>query len=341
MSYFPGGMAANADDYRRTSLSPVTPASNLSKMLLRKHFSFGEKVIERIVQLAGVSSVLIIALIFIFLFKEAVYFFKTANPGWLIGREVYDVWEEKNVFKLMWQPVSEVPKYSLIPLFCGSFLVSFPATVMAGIFGIGSAVYLSEIASPRIREMLKPSIELLAGIPSVVIGFFALMVMASFFQDVFHLKFRLNAFVGSIGVGLATLPIIVSISEDALRAVPDELRAGSYALGATKWQTIMGAVLPAAVSGISASLILGFGRALGETMIVLMATGNAALVTGDIFSSVRTLTATIASELGEVTQGEEHYCALFLVGAVLFALTFLLNLFSEIVLSRMRQKLRM
>ncbi len=320
---------------------PKAPASNLSKVLLTKHFSPGEKVIEKVVLLAGISSIVIIALIFVFLFKEAIFFFKTANPMWLIGREVYDLWEEKNIFKLMWQPVSEFPKYSLIPLFCGSFLVSFPATVLAGVFGIGCAVYLSEIASSRVREILKPTLELLAGIPSVVIGFFSLMVLASFFQDFFHLKFRLNAFVGSIGVALATLPIIISISEDALRAVPDELRAGSYALGATKWQTILGTVLPAAVSGISASLILGFGRALGETMIVLMATGNAAMVTGDIFSSVRTMTATIASELGEVTQGEEHYCALFLVGAVLFALTFFLNLFSEMVLSRMRQKLRM
>lgn len=310
-------------------------------LLLTKHFSLGERIIEKLVLLAGLSTVMIIVLIFVFLFKEAIFFFKTANPLHLIGQNVYDLWEEKTFFKIMWQTVSEEPKYSLIPLLCGSFLVSFPATMIAAVFGIGSAVYLSEIASARTREILKPSLELLAGVPSVVIGFFVLMVAASVIQDFFHLKFRLNAFVGAVGVAVATFPIIATLSEDALRAVPKELRQASYALGATRWQTITETVLPAAVSGVSASVILGFGRALGETMIVLMATGNAALVTGNIFSSVRTMTATIASELGEVTEGSEHYCALFLVGAVLFTLTFVLNIISENILSKMRSKLRM
>jgi len=242
---------------------------------------------------------------------------------------------------MMWQAVSEVPKYSLIPLFCGSFLVAFPAILISAVLGIGCAIYLAEIASPRTREILKPTLELLGGIPSVVIGFMMLSLLATTVQHLFHTKFRLNAFVGSLGVSLAVLPLVITLAEDALRAVPRELRDASYALGASKWQTIWATVIPAAVSGISAAVILGFGRALGETMIVVLATGNAALVTGNIFSSVRTMTATIAAELGAVDQGSEHYYALFLVGAILFTLTFLLNLISEIVLNRMRHQLRM
>ncbi|HOW88061.1 MAG TPA: phosphate ABC transporter permease subunit PstC [Candidatus Omnitrophota bacterium] len=309
--------------------------------LFKKDVHWGEWLIQKALLLAGISSILIIALIFIFLFREAVRFFHTGTPMDLIGKWVYDDWEERNVFTMMWQSISEVPKYSLIPLICGSFLVAFPATLISAVLGIGCAVYLSEIAPYKVRETLKPALELLAGIPSVVIGFVMLAFIATFVQDLFHTKFRLNAFVGSLGVSLAVLPIMITISEDAMRAVPKELRDASYALGASKWQTIFGTVLPAAVSGISAAVILGFGRALGETMIVLMATGNAALVTGNIFSSVRTMTANIAAELGSVAQGSEHYYALFLVGAVLFTFTFVLNLFSEIVLSKMRQKLRM
>ena len=309
--------------------------------LTTKDTRLGEWLIERFLLIAGISSMLIIALIFVFLFKEAVRFFATANPFDLIGKWIYDDWEGRTVFKMMWQSISEVPKYSLIPLICGSFLVAFPATIISGILGIGCAIYLSELAPAKIREILKPTLELLAGIPSVVIGFIMLAFIATFAQDIFHTKFRLNAFVGAMGVALAVLPIMITIAEDAMRAVPKELRDASYALGATKWQTVWGTVVPAAVSGISAAIILGFGRALGETMIVLMATGNAALVTGNIFSSVRTMTANIAAELGSVAQGSEHYYALFLVGAVLFTFTFVLNLVSEIVLNKMRQKLRM
>jgi phosphate transport system permease protein len=314
---------------------------SIQEQLLRKERRLGERVIEKLLLAAGISSIIIIALIFVFLFKEAIFFFATASPMELIGKTVYDAWDEKNLFNMMWQPVTDAePKYSLIPLICGSFLVSFPATFIAAIFGIGCAIYLSEIADHKTRELLKPTIELLAGIPSVVLGFVMLMVMATIIQNVLHTKFRLNAFVGAVGVAIGTLPIIITLSEDALRAVPQELRNASYALGATKWQTIFGTVVPAAVSGISASVILGFGRALGETMIVLMATGNAAIITGDIFSSVRTMTATLAAELGEVAQGEEHYYALFLVGAVLFTFTFALNLISETILHKARKKLR-
>ncbi len=302
----------------------------------------GERVMEKLLFIAGLSSTVIIALIFIFLFKEAIFFFQTASPAELVGKMAYDAWDEKNVYTMTWQPVSDVdPKYSLLPLISGSFLVSLPAILISAIFGVGCAIYLSEIASPRAREILKPLIELLAGIPSVVLGFLMLALTASFIQDLFETKFRLNAFVGAVGIAIATMPLIITLSEDALRAVPKELKDASYALGASRWQTILGTTVPAAVSGISASVILGFGRALGETMIVLMATGNAALITGDIFSSVRTMTATLAAELGEVAQGDEHYYALFVVGAVLFTFTFLLNIVAEYFLNKTRKKLRM
>lgn len=308
--------------------------------LTRKSLLIGERIIEKMLFIAGLSSSIVIALIFVFLFKEAIHFFATASPFHLIGKVVYDDWLEKNFFNMLWQPVSENPKYSLIPLICGSFLVSFPAIIMAAIIGVGCAIYLSELASPKAREILKPAVELLAGIPSVVLGFLMLVLVATFVQDFFHTKFRLNAFVGAIGIALATMPMIITLSEDALRAVPKELKNASYALGATKWQTILNTTVPAAVSGISASIILGFGRALGETMVVLMATGNAALITGNMFSSVRTMTATLAAELGEVAQGEEHYYALFVVGAVLFAFTFVLNIIAEFFLNKTRKKLR-
>jgi phosphate transport system permease protein len=316
-------------------------AQDIGALLTKRQSNFSERVMERLLWIAGVSSVLIIALIFIFLFKEAILFFKTANPIQLIGIWIYDDYDEKNIFKIMWQAVSDVPKYSLIPLICGSFLVAVPATIIATLFGLGAAIYLSEIAPSGTRETIKPTLELLAGIPTVVLGFFVLTVVATMVQNVLHTKFRLNAFVGAIGVSLTILPIIVTLAEDALRAVPKELRDASRALGATKWQTIFNTVLPAAISGISAAVILGFGRALGETMIVVMATGNAALVTGNIFSSVRTMTANIAAELGSVARDSEHYYALFLIGAVLFTLTFILNLIAEVILQRMRNKLRM
>ena len=202
-------------------------------------------------------------------------------------------------------------------------------------------IYLAEIAGVRVREVVKPFIELLAGIPTVVLGFFFLVVVASVLQGVLGTRFRLNAFVGALGVSLVIVPVIASMTEDALRAVPNELREAAYGLGATRWQTISRTVLPAAVSGVTAAVILGFGRALGETMIVLMATGNGAVVTGNVFSTVRTMTATIAAELGEVVYGSAHYYALFLIGTILFTFTFVFNLIAEIVVHRMRKKLRM
>ncbi|MSS70764.1 MAG: phosphate ABC transporter permease subunit PstC [Candidatus Latescibacteria bacterium] len=300
-----------------------------------------EFLIEKFLLLNGIASIVIIALIFFFLFNEGVKAAMEIPWKDFIGHYGEDAITGQQVYKFMWQPVAEPEKYSLIPLILGSFLVAFPATLISTLFGIGIGIYLSEIAGIRVREIVKPFIELLAGIPTVVLGFFFLVVIASTLQNVLGTKFRLNAFVGALGVSLVIIPVIASMTEDALRAVPNDLREAAYGLGATRWQTISKAVLPAAVSGVAASVILGFGRALGETMIVLMATGNGAVATGNIFSTVRTMTATIAAELGEVVHGSPHYYALFLIGALLFTITFVFNLIAEIILRRMRKKLRM
>jgi phosphate transport system permease protein len=300
-----------------------------------------EFLIEKFLLLNGIASVVIIALIFIFLFKEGIKALVEVPLKDFVGHTGEDAITGQQVYKFMWQPIAEPEKYSVVPLILGSFLVAFPATLISTLFGIGIGIYLSEVASLRVREIVKPFIELLAGIPTVVLGFFFLVVVASAVQGALVTKFRLNAFVGALGVSLVIIPVIASMTEDALRAVPNELREAAYGLGATRWQTIARAVLPAAVSGVTASVILGFGRALGETMIVLMATGNGAVVTGNVFSTVRTMTATIAAELGEVVYGSPHYYTLFLVGTILFSITFAFNLVAEIIVHRMRKKLRM
>jgi phosphate transport system permease protein len=338
---FLSALTLNSKMKPRGTYDPGASSHFRIQSLTTPSIRWAERLIEGVILLAGMSAILMICLIFVFLFKEGIGFFQTAPWTYTIGRTVYDAWEEKDLFNMLWQPVGDIPKYSFVPIFLGSILVAFPATLMAALFGVGCAVYLSEIAPSRIREILKPTLELLAGIPTVVLGFIMLVLVASPIQDILGTKFRLNAFVGAIGVALTTMPIIITLAEDALQAVPRELRNASFALGGTRWQTILGTVLPAAVSGVSAAVILGFGRALGETMIVLMATGNAAIITLNPFSSVRTMTATIASELGEVSHGDEHYAVLFLVGIFLFTLTFILNLISEIVVSRMRKQLRM
>jgi phosphate transport system permease protein len=310
---------------------------------------FRERAIEIFLFLNGAVAVLIIGLIFVFLFREGLAAFRDIAPRQFIGgeevRSVYnpaaDTFVESREFAMAWQPVSEEPKYSLIPLINGSLLVALPATLLSTCLGVMVGIYLAELANSRVREVVKPAIELLAGIPTVIIGFIMLAVVASLLQSVTGTHFRLNAAVGALGVSIVIIPVVASLTEDALRSVPDSLRQASYGLGATRWQTVSRVVVPAAVSGITAAAILGFGRALGETMIVLMATGNAALVTGNIFSSVRTMTATIAAELGATAQDSEQYHALFLVGAVLFTITFFFNLVAEIIVSRMRRRLRL
>jgi len=228
-----------------------------------------------------------------------------------------------------WLPVSDNPRYGLIPLFVGTLKITLLAILFAAPIAILAALFSASFAPYWLRELIKPAIELLAGFPSVVIGFFALMVMATFFQNLFGYDGRLNAFVGGVAMALAAIPIIFTITEDALTAIPHTYTEASLALGATRWQTALFVTLPAATPGIFAAVLLGIGRVFGETMIALMATGNAAMTSINPFESVRTLAATIGAEMAEVVFGETHYNVLFLIGSMLFVFTFSLNALAE------------
>jgi len=303
---------------------------------ISKRTRIKEKIIKYFFALHGFTAVVFILLIFIFLFKEAWGAFNHIGlvdflyqESSQTGNKIYE-----------WYPTSENARYSLIPLILGTLITAIPATLISTIFGIAAGIYLSEIAEGKMREFLKPAIELFAGIPTVVLGFFMLVVGATFFQDLLNPANRLNAFLAALGLSLVIIPIIASLTEDALHSIPNEMRMAAYGLGATKWQTIRRVILPAAISGVSAGIILGFGRAIGETMIVLMASGNAANLFVELFRSVRTMTATIAAEMGEVSHHSDHYYALFFIGVVLFTITFILNLFAEIIINKMRKKIK-
>lgn len=260
----------------------------------------------------------------------------TAEWRYLIGPHQWAGYEKP---EYIWQPVSEVPKYNIVPLIVGSLKVTFVALLFSVPIALGAAIYVSQLARPRIREIIKPVIELLAGIPSVVLGFFALIVMASALQLAFGYHSRLNALVAGIALGISAIPIVFSIAEDALTSVPGSYVQAALALGASRWKASWEVVLPAALPGVFAAVALGFGRAIGETMIVLMASGNASIMSWSLLDSTRTITATIAAELGEVVFGSPHYRLLFLIGILLFAVTFVTNLASDIVMHRLKARL--
>jgi phosphate transport system permease protein len=239
----------------------------------------------------------------------------------------------------LWQPVGDVPKYGIASLLIGTLKVVAVAMAFAIPVGVLAAVFASEFASPRVRETLKPVVEILAGIPSVVLGFFALIVLASWLQSVTGAVSRLNALNAGLALGLGIIPTIFTVSEDALRAVPRSFREASLALGASPWATAWSVTLPAAAAGVSAGILLGLARAVGETMIVLMASGNAALISGSVFDSARTLSASIAAELAEVVVGSPHYSTLFFLGATLFLATFVINVFAGLFVGRLRRTL--
>ena len=237
-----------------------------------------------------------------------------------------------------WNPTGyEEETYGLLAMVVSTLMVSFGSMVLAVPIGIGCAAYLAELAHPKVREVLKPAIELLAGVPSVVVGFLGIVLMGPLVASATGQSNGLNALNGSVLLAIMALPTIVSLSEDAITAVPKTYKEASLALGASRWQTIIRVTLPAALSGIIASVMLGFGRAVGETMTVLMATGNAPAMPTHITDSIRTLTATIAIELGEVPYDTTHYYALFFVGLVLFVITFLVNVASDIILHKYQE----
>jgi len=280
-----------------------------------------DRAIRTLLLGAASMSILIVLLIFFFLGKEAAPFLIKPGLSHLLGDR--------------WIPVSfQKESFGILPLLTGSLLVTALATLIAIPFGICGAVYISELANQKEKEILKPFIELLAGIPSVVLGFFGLVVLAPLVKEVFALHTGLTALTGALLLALMAIPTIMSISEDAIRSVPTSYKQASLALGASKLQTIWKVTVPAALSGITAAVMLGMGRVIGETMAVMMVTGNAAIITADPFNSVRTMTATIAAEMGEVPFGSEHYRALFCIGIVLLLATFALNLVAQRVLKK-------
>jgi phosphate transport system permease protein len=325
----------------------------------KKKFRFSDWLAEKVIKAVAFLSIAVVILIFVFVFREALPIFKmneneSVSTELLVqesygGIETADGSQQpadrqvdnsnkipvpgdkpsSTLFSKTWMPVSDNPRYGILPLFLGTLKVTIIALLFAAPVSILAAIYTAMFAKPRVREVIKPVIELLAGFPSVVIGFFALMVMATVFQDIFGYASRLNSFVGGIAMGLAAIPIIYTLTEEALTAVPKTFTEASLGLGASRRQTAFYVVLPAAVPGIFAAIVLGVGRIFGETMIALMATGNAAMISMNPFDSVRTLSATIGAEMAEVVFGDTHYSVLFLIGSLLFIFTFALNAVAE------------
>lgn len=347
-----------------TAASSLPPDATALRGRLRRPPSLfrraKERAIEVLLAICGFSSVVAVALIFLFVFKEGIVAFKMAPLGDFIVSTIQEsafdpeteeiTYTEKRAFS--WQPNGEVPKVSFAPLLWGSLQVALLASALASVVGIACGIYLSEIATRQRRDHLKPAIELLVGIPTVVVGFFMLAVLARPLKSFMDFLFAgsaggnpiypdtLNAFVGALGVAVVIVPVIASLVDDALQAVPGELRAASFGLGATRWQTIWRVVLPAAFSGVTAATLLGFGRALGETMIVVMCAGNAAQIEPNPFRSATTMTARIAAEMGAAQVGSLHQHTLFLVGGVLVSCTFVLNLIAQKIIHRYRRRLQ-
>ncbi|MDD3730847.1 MAG: phosphate ABC transporter permease subunit PstC [candidate division Zixibacteria bacterium] len=314
---------------------------NKVKLQFKPKSRWREFLGEKFIALNALVALAAIFLIFAFIFKESLPVFtdpevkEEASVDKMVFKQVYYEGREP---KYSWQPNSIVPKYSLMPLFIGTVKAAIIAMLFAIPLGVGAAIYSAEFASHCLREIIKPVIELLAGIPSVVLGFFALIVLATFLQKTFGFVFRLNAVNAGMALGVAVIPIIFTVAEDAMTSVPNSLRDAALALGANPWQVSLTVVLPAALPGIAAGVILGFGRAIGETMIVLMASGNAAIISASFADSIRTISATIAAELAEVVFGGAHYSVLFFLGTLLFVFTFLINMGGDYILTRIKVK---
>ena len=281
-----------------------------------------EQVITRLIKGSGYSAILFVVLIFFFVAREGL---PAINPR-IFGK----------LFGTRWYPIESY--FGLLPLIAGSIIVTLGAALVAVPLGIGTAVFIREVAPNWAREILKPLVEVLAGLPSVVLGFIGILVLSPMVRTILNLPTGLTAFTGSILLGLISLPTIVSVAEDALDAVPRSYRDASLALGATEFQTIFLVTLPAAKTGVLTAVMLGLGRAIGETMTVMMVTGNAPVIPHGLFTPVRTMTATIAAEMGEVAKGSDHYHVLFLLGIVLFFISLAVNLTASSVIARQKKK---
>ncbi|MEN6522179.1 MAG: phosphate ABC transporter permease subunit PstC [Anaerolineaceae bacterium] len=282
---------------------------------------WNEWIITILIRIAGYLSILYVTLIILFLLREGVPALVNVSPASLFGK--------------IWYPIEGY--FGLWPLLLGSLIVTIGASMIAIPLGIGTAVFISEIAPSWVKEILKPLVEILAGLPSVVLGFFGVLTLSPFLRTALDLPTGLTAFTGALLLGWSAIPTIVSVAEDALNTVPKGYREGALALGTTHWQTIWGVTVPAARSGIITAVMLGIGRVIGETMAVMMVTGNAPVMPHGLdalFLPIRTMTATIASEMGEVAQGSVHYQVLFLIGIILFVFSLIINIISFAVSSQ-------
>lgn len=280
--------------------------------------------IELCIKLSGILVIAFVFLIFLFLLKDSLSLFGVYRLGaFLFGKN--------------WLPVSEPAQFGIIPLLLGSVYVTVGAIIICVPFGVGSAMFIAEVAPSFLKHVLKSLVEILASIPSVVLGFIGIVWLGPHLKDALNLRTGMCGLTGSLLLAFMALPTIISISEDALVSVPKSFKEAAFGLGATRWQALWRIVLPSASSGIIAAVMLGIGRVIGETMVVMMVTGNAPVIPTSILQPLRTLTATIAGEMGETVSGSEHYFALFAVGLVLFIITFLINLSADICLHKARR----
>jgi len=285
-----------------------------------------DKLVQVLVFVGGISAVVFVIGIFVFVTVEGFGFIREElHPGEFFG-------------SVNWRPTSENPTYGILALIAGTASITGLAMLVSVPFSLGAAIYIGEFATGRVRETLKVLVELLAAIPSVVWGFIGLSIMNPLIIEVFDVPVGLTVLNSGLILGLMAAPIMTTIAEDALKAVPDGYREAAEAMGATRWQVVWKVILPAAKNGLVVAVLLGVGRGFGETMAVLMASGHAVNVPTSPFDSVRALTATIAAELGETATGSDHYRALFTIGILLFAITFVINLTADVLVRRVRKK---
>jgi phosphate transport system permease protein len=305
------------------SSSPT--AAGIPDRGLKRRLRLGERVIEGWIFLAGILAIIVLLGIIFILVKEGMPVFASTNP-----------WDF--LFDTHWYPLADPPVFGIASFFVSTLMITLISTIIAVPVGVACAAYLSEVAPPKLAETVKPVIEILSGIPSVMMGFIGLALLSPFVQSLFNLNTGLCGLTAAIMLSLMSLPIIVSVSEDALHAVPREFKEASYALGATKWETIWHVCIPAALSGIAAAVMLGVGRAIGETMTVLMVAGNALAVPASPTDPMTTMTAAIASGIGNAVRGGVQYKAIFAIGLILFILTLGVNIIAERVLERQKRK---
>jgi phosphate transport system permease protein len=298
----------------------------LTGRLLDRARALPELAMETLIRLCGYSAILFVFGIFFFVLREGA-------PMLFGGLNLADFFTSTN-----WNPVGDHPRYGILALLSGTVSIAVMSMAIAVPLGLGAAVYVSEFSSPGIKEFLKVTIELLAAIPSIVWGFIAYMLLNPLIIELTGAPIGLNVLNASIILALMSVPVIVSVGEDALKAVPDSYREAALALGASRWEIVYRVLFPAAKSGLLAAVLLGVGRAIGETMAVLMASGHANQIPGSILDPVQTLTATIAAELGETNQGGDHYRVLFVIGILLFAIAFVVNLSADLVVKGIRGK---